>query len=67
MTEAGFDEAIYVDFAEEAWDLLLKLANASVDNGMAIVLETFNDLNQSMAMITYFKVVVSILCFGSTH
>jgi ubiquitin thioesterase protein OTUB1 len=57
MTDGGFDEAIYVDFAEEAWDLLHKLATVPVDTGLAIVLETFNDYNISMAMITYFKVM----------
>ena len=62
MSDGGFDEAIYVDFAEEAWDLLHKLANVPVDTGLAIVLETFNDLNLSMAMITYFKVTSFMFC-----
>jgi hypothetical protein len=43
-------------FTEEAWELLLKLANTSVDVGMALLLEKFNDMGVSMAMITYFKV-----------
>ena len=60
MTEAGFDEAIYVDFAEEVWDLLHKLANLPVAAGMDIIHATFNDLNLSMAMITYFKVFSTI-------
>jgi ubiquitin thioesterase protein OTUB1 len=56
MTDGGFDEALYVDFAEEAWDLLHKLANVPVDTGLAIVLETFNDEHLSQAIFTYFKV-----------
>lgn len=64
MAEAGYEEAIYVDFADEAWDLLPKLAGAPAETAMAILLETFNDPNLSLAIITYFKVCLQTISMG---
>ena len=56
---AGYSRDVYIDFAEEAFDLLRKLAVSLRDmDGAApsILLQTFNDMSTSMAIITYFKV-----------
>lgn len=54
---AGFSEHVYIDFADEAYDLLRKLgASLQVGNGAALLLEAFNDMGVSMAIITYVKV-----------
>ncbi|KIW07895.1 uncharacterized protein PV09_01806 [Verruconis gallopava] len=59
MNDAGLPEDIYVDFAEEAWVLLDRLSSMPVDAGLATVLETFNDPNTAMSIITYFKLLTS--------
>ena len=54
---AGFPEDVYIDFAEEAYDLLRKLGGSlQVGNGASLLLEAFNDMGVSMAIITYVKV-----------
>lgn len=54
---AGHPEDLYIDFAEEAYDLLRKLAaSLQVGNGPGLLLEAFNDYSVSMAIITYVKV-----------
>lgn len=58
---AGFQPDMYIDWVDEAHELLRKLA-ISIQNmdGAApdILLEAFNDLGVSMAIMTYFKVRV---------
>ncbi|KAL5431918.1 hypothetical protein PMIN07_012536 [Paraphaeosphaeria minitans] len=57
---AGFSEHVYIDFAEEAYDLLRKLgASLQVGNGANLLLEAFNDMAVSMAIITYVKLLAS--------
>lgn len=54
---AGFSEDVYIDFADEAYDLLRKLgASLQVGNGSTLLLEAFNDMSVSMGIITYVKV-----------
>ena len=54
---AGFSEDVYIDFADEAYELLRKLgASLQVGNGATLLLEAFNDMGVSMAIITYVKV-----------
>jgi ubiquitin thioesterase protein OTUB1 len=48
---------LYIDFADEAYELLRKLAGSlQVGNGAGLLLEAFNDYSVSMAIITYVKV-----------
>jgi ubiquitin thioesterase protein OTUB1 len=56
MNAAGFDEDLYVDFADEAYGLLEGLAGVSADVGLATLLEAFNVTDRSMSIITYLKV-----------
>lgn len=59
MEHAGYVRDIWIDFAEEAFDLLRKLGDSLqlMDGAAAdILLSTFNDMGASMAIITYFKV-----------
>ena len=61
LDHIGYSRDIWIDFAEEAFDLLRKLANSlrSMDGQAAdILLRTFNDMGESMAIITYVKVGV---------
>jgi ubiquitin thioesterase protein OTUB1 len=54
---AGHSEDLYIDFADEAYELLRKLAGSlQVGNGAGLLLEAFNDYSVSMAIITYVKV-----------
>ena len=54
---AGHSEDLYIDFADEAYELLRKLAGSlQVGNGASLLLEAFNDYSVSMAIITYVKV-----------
>lgn len=62
LNQVGFQEHVYIDFAEEAYILLQKLAQSlrNMDgNGESILLETFNDYGTAMAIITFFKARVS--------
>ena len=62
LEQINYSRDIWIDFADEAFGLLRKLA-ASLSNmdGAAddILLQSFNDMNVSMAIITYFKVIPS--------
>lgn len=53
LNDAGFVEDLYEDFMEDTIELLRKTSNAR--NGSAVLLETFNDPNGSMSIITYLK------------
>lgn len=54
LNDAGFQEHLYEDFAEDTIDLLRETATAT-DAG-ASLLQTFNDSNRAMSIITYLKV-----------
>jgi ubiquitin thioesterase protein OTUB1 len=59
LEHIGYSRDIWIDFAEEAFELMHKLANSlRTMDGQAesILLRTFNDMNESMAIITYVKV-----------
>ena len=61
LANIGYSRDIWIDFAEEAFELLDKLANSLRNmDGQAetILLRTFNDMNESMAIITYVKVSI---------
>lgn len=62
LANIGYPRDIWIDFAEEAFELLDKLANSLRNmDGQAetILLRTFNDMNESMAIITYVKLLAS--------
>ncbi|KAH8726777.1 peptidase C65 Otubain-domain-containing protein [Phaeosphaeriaceae sp. PMI808] len=62
LDHAGYSRDIWIDFADEAFELLRKLADSLQRmDGAAddILLETFNDINVSMAIITYVKLLAS--------
>jgi ubiquitin thioesterase protein OTUB1 len=59
LDHIGYPRDIWMDFAESAFDLLRKLASSlrNMDGQAAgILLQTFNDMGESMAIITYVKV-----------
>ena len=59
LEHIGYSRDIWIDFADEAFDLLHKLANSlrNMDGQAAdILLNTFNSMGESMAIITYVKV-----------
>lgn len=56
---AGFSQDVYIDWAEDVFDLLRRLAGSVrlMDGaGPQLLLDIFNDMSASMAIITYFKV-----------
>jgi ubiquitin thioesterase protein OTUB1 len=53
LNDAGFQEHLYEDFAEDTIDLLRETA-AATDDGVAL-LQAFNDSNRAMSIITYLK------------
>jgi hypothetical protein len=58
LEHIGYSRDIWIDFADEAFELLRKLASSlhNVDGAAAdILLQSFNDMGVSMAIITYFK------------
>jgi ubiquitin thioesterase protein OTUB1 len=59
LDNIGYHRDIWIDFADEAYELLRKLGS-SVDamdgTGPDILLQAFNDQSTSMSIITYFKV-----------
>lgn len=62
LVHAGFNEEIYEDFRDGAFDLLRELSDAERNNtGTAadILLQTFNDFSSAMSIITYFKLLTS--------
>jgi ubiquitin thioesterase protein OTUB1 len=59
LNQVGFHDNVYMDFAEEVFDLLRKLALAlqtSDTTAADLLLQSFNDYGISMSIITYFKV-----------
>lgn len=59
LDHIGYPRDIWIDFAEEAFELLRNLANSlhAMDGAAPdILLRSFNDMGVSMAIITYFKV-----------
>jgi ubiquitin thioesterase protein OTUB1 len=59
LDHIGYSRDIWIDFADGAFELLRKLADSLQRmDGLAdqILLETFNDMNESMSIITYIKV-----------
>ncbi|KAF1941251.1 cysteine proteinase [Clathrospora elynae] len=62
LAHIGYSRDIWIDFAEEAFELLRKLAHSlrNMDGQAAeILLQTFNDTSESMAIITYVKLLAS--------
>lgn len=58
LDNIGYSRDIWIDFADEAFDLLRKLAQSveAMDGTAAdMLLAAFNDMGTSMAIITYFK------------
>jgi ubiquitin thioesterase protein OTUB1 len=55
LNDTGFVEDLYEDFMEDTIELLRKTANAGNASAVAVLLETFNDPNGSMSIITYLK------------
>jgi hypothetical protein len=59
LDHIGYPRDIWIDFADGAFDLMRKLADSvqAMDGAAAdILLQTFNDMNESMSIITYVKV-----------
>jgi ubiquitin thioesterase protein OTUB1 len=59
LDHIGYSRDIWIDFADGAFDLMRKLADSvqRMDGAAAdILLQTFNDMNESMSIITYIKV-----------
>jgi ubiquitin thioesterase protein OTUB1 len=59
LEHVGYRRDIWYDFAEPAFELLRKLADSlRIMDGAAadILLQTFNDMGESMGIITYVKV-----------
>jgi ubiquitin thioesterase protein OTUB1 len=59
LDQIGYPRDIWMDFADSAFELLRKLAGSlsNMDGQAAdILLQTFNDMSESMAIITYVKV-----------
>ncbi|KAF2192580.1 cysteine proteinase [Zopfia rhizophila CBS 207.26] len=70
LNTAGFPEHVYIDFVEECFGLLQKLAASlrALDGTVAdTLLESFNDLGVSMAIITYFKLLASAWIQAHPH
>ncbi|KAF1841609.1 cysteine proteinase [Cucurbitaria berberidis CBS 394.84] len=62
LDHIGYSRDIWIDFAEEAFELLRSLANSlrNMDGAAPdILLQSFNDMGQSMAIITYVKLLAS--------
>lgn len=58
LEHIGYSRDIWIDFADEAFELLRKLGKSVNDmDGTAAdtLLQAFNDMGVSMAIITYFK------------
>lgn len=66
LEHIGYSRDIWIDFADQAFELLRKLADSvrNMDGAAAdILLQSFNDMNdiESMAIITYVKVSLPAL------
>jgi hypothetical protein len=67
LDHIGYSRDIWIDFAEGAFDLMRKLADSLqlMDGAAAdILLQTFNDVNESMSIITYVKVRNHACCWS---
>lgn len=70
LDQIGYPRDIWMDFAEEAFDLLRKLGEAvhAMDGSAAsILLDAFNDMGVSMAIITYIKASLDRIWFTPSH
>lgn len=57
LNMAGFDPMLYEDFADETFDLLRKVAQATqAGNAEAVLLEAFNDDTLQNFIMTHLKV-----------
>ncbi|EAT92473.2 hypothetical protein SNOG_00978 [Parastagonospora nodorum SN15] len=62
LDHIGYSRDLWIDFADGAFDLMRKLADSlQAMDGQApdILLQTFNDFNESMSIITYVKLLAS--------
>jgi hypothetical protein len=62
LNNAGFPHDVYIDWAEDVFDLLRELAmSLQNDDGRAadLLLQKFNDVGASLSIMTYFKVSAS--------
>ncbi|KAH7073402.1 peptidase C65 Otubain-domain-containing protein [Paraphoma chrysanthemicola] len=62
LEHIGYGRDIWIDFAESAFELLRKLQHSTEQyDGAAetILLDTFNDMGESMAIITFVKLLAS--------
>ncbi|ORY19742.1 peptidase C65 Otubain-domain-containing protein [Clohesyomyces aquaticus] len=62
LNAANFPEHVYIDFVDEAFELLDKLQNSvrlMDGTGADTLLQAFNDMSVAMAIITYFKLLAS--------
>jgi ubiquitin thioesterase protein OTUB1 len=71
LDHIGYSRDIWIDFADDAFELMRKLADSvQAMDGAApdILLRTFNDMNESMSIITYVKVrsIAPSLCSSPT-
>lgn len=57
LNQIGLQTAVWEDFADETFGLLSKLSNLPAANETPL-LESFNEMMMSMAIITYLKVGV---------
>jgi ubiquitin thioesterase protein OTUB1 len=70
LDQIGYSRDIWMDFAEEAFDLLRKLGEAvhAMDGSAAnILLDAFNDMGVSMAIITYIKASLDYVWLTLSH
>lgn len=61
LDHIGYPRDLWIDFADGAFELMRKLADSlQAMDGQApeILLQTFNDFNESMSIITYVKVSI---------
>lgn len=62
LNAAGYEPLLYEDFADEAFGLLRRVANAlHSGNATDVLLETFNDEGTQNYIITYLKVWLRLL------
>ncbi|KAL6712482.1 hypothetical protein ACN47E_000359 [Coniothyrium glycines] len=63
LEHVGWSRDIWIDFAEPVFDLLRKMAESlstlDTNTAASTLLQTFNDMGESMAIITYVKLLTS--------
>jgi ubiquitin thioesterase protein OTUB1 len=70
LEHIGYGRDIWIDFAESAFELLRKLQRSTEQyDGAAetILLDTFNDMGESMAIITFVKVRLCMHAYLLRH